>query len=75
MGRDRILLSPKNDLQAVGSSSLHIANVGEPVQVDVSNMSPQVLVHTLVVWVFKLLSVHHYFGGVWEKERSGGGYV
>ena len=33
-------------------------------------MSPQVLVHTLVVWVFKLLLVHHHLGGVWERERA-----
>ena len=33
-------------------------------------MSPQVLVHTLIVWVFKLLFVHHHFGGVWEREAA-----
>ena len=69
MGGNRILHSPQDDLQAVGRGSLHIANVGEPVQVDVFNMSPQILVHTLIVWALKLLSVHHHFGGVWEKER------
>ena len=39
MGANRILNSLQDDFQAVGGSSLHVANVGEPIKVDVSDMS------------------------------------
>ena len=57
--------SLQDDLQAVGRVTLHIADVGEPVKVDAPNMSPQVLVYTLVVFTLKLLSVHQHLEGIW----------
>ena len=65
-----ILHSLQDDFQAVGRGSLHTASVGELIQVDVFNMPPQVLVHTLIVWALKLLSVHHHFGRIWEREEE-----
>ena len=64
-----ILHSLQDYLQPVSRSTLHTASIGEPVKVNIFYMSPQVLIHTLVVCTLKLLSVHHHFEGICQKEE------
>ena len=54
-----ILHSLENDLEAVVGCAFCVPDEGETVQVLVHDVSPQILVHSLVSLALELLLVHH----------------